>query len=406
MSEKRILIPAAVFLFILPFTHTITLRLTALLITFGVTLWTWRRHHHPVLPLKLPLSLWAGLAILSLLWSVDIWATFKEFRHEIIFSLIAFFSFYALTRSEKELRFFLVTLMLSAAIMAVSGIVSVIHYGTWHAEGYQGGVGTFSTYVVTLLPFVGLYFIIANSWAWRLVAILLFGTLLYSAYLTLNRAVWPALVVELITFYALVVAKSGILSRAYRNGFAIAVVVTAIISVLFFIDVTDQKHGGQRIESIHDALIALEDDNRIPLWRDTMKIIEQRPILGHGFGQNTLKRKSDEVPNLSRLRHAHNIVLNYGLQLGVAGVIVLAILFGALLGSFFKMYRSSDRLAALLGLCAFTMTVGILCKNFTDDFFRRDLALLYWSIAGMSLGYCRWLMFIKSPTGELPVPGR
>jgi len=33
------------------------------------------------------------------------------------------------------------------------------------------------------------------------------------------------------------------------------------------------------------------------------------------------------------------------------------------------------------------LVIGVVARNLTNDFFQRDLALLFWSIAGMLLGY-------------------
>ncbi|TPW13346.1 MAG: hypothetical protein FD130_1589, partial [Halothiobacillaceae bacterium] len=55
MKRYVLLAPAVLFLFILPFTHTVALRLTCLALAFGVTLYSWYRDNPPALPLKLPL---------------------------------------------------------------------------------------------------------------------------------------------------------------------------------------------------------------------------------------------------------------------------------------------------------------------------------------------------------------
>ncbi len=41
----------------------------------------------------------------------------------------------------------------------------------------------------------------------------------------------------------------------------------------------------------------------------------------------------------------------------------------------------------MAGICGLLLVVGVVGRNLTNDFFQRDLALLFWSIAGMLLGY-------------------
>ena len=48
-----------------------------------------------------------------------------------------------------------------------------------------------------------------------------------------------------------------------------------------------------------------------------------------------------------------------------------------------------DRVIAMAGICGVSLVVGVVGRNLTNDFFQRDLALLFWSIAGMLLGYAQ-----------------
>jgi hypothetical protein len=94
--------PAAIFLFILPFTHTVALRLSSLAIAAAIAFITWRSHPTPPIPFKLPLLLWAGMALLSLSWALDPAYTLGEIKNEIGYTMLAFFTFYNLTQGERE----------------------------------------------------------------------------------------------------------------------------------------------------------------------------------------------------------------------------------------------------------------------------------------------------------------
>ena len=62
-----LILPAALFVGILPLTHTIALRLLLLALTVVAAAYVWRREGTPVLPARRALLVWAALAIASLL---------------------------------------------------------------------------------------------------------------------------------------------------------------------------------------------------------------------------------------------------------------------------------------------------------------------------------------------------
>ena len=87
--------PASIFLFILPFTHSVALRLSSLAIAAAITFITWRTRPTPPIPFKLPLLLWAGMALLSLSWALDPAYTLGEIKNEIGYTCWLFLRFTA-----------------------------------------------------------------------------------------------------------------------------------------------------------------------------------------------------------------------------------------------------------------------------------------------------------------------
>ena len=81
--------------------------------------------------------------------------------------------------------------------------------------------------------------------------------------------------------------------------------------------------------------------------------------------------------------------LNYGIAMGIPGVVVLLLLFSALLRRFWQLRRSDDRTLALAGICGVMLVAGVVARNLANDFFQRDQALLFWSIAGMLFGHAQ-----------------
>jgi O-antigen ligase len=73
--------------------------------------------------------------------------------------------------------------------------------------------------------------------------------------------------------------------------------------------------------------------------------------------------------------------------MGIPGIIVMVFIFAAVIHQYWRLYQSNHRVAQWLAACGIAMVFGVLTRNMTDDFFHRDLALLFWSLVGASLGY-------------------
>ena len=190
------LLPAAIFLLSLPFTHTVALRLLSLSIAVAIALITWHSRSTPPIPFKLPLLLWVGIAVLSLTWASNPYFSIGEIKNEIGYTMLTFFTFYSVTKGKQEWGFFVQVLKIGFLGISISGVLGYwLARDKWNMGGLHGGVGDFSTYLITILPFL-LYSAITvplskfpKNLVWLLLPILVLG-----GYLTLNRAFWPALI--------------------------------------------------------------------------------------------------------------------------------------------------------------------------------------------------------------------
>lgn len=387
--------PAAIFLLILPFTHTVALRLSSLAIAATIALLTWRARTVPPIPFKLPLLLWAGMAFLSLSWAIDLPYSLGEIKNEIGYAMVCFFTFHALTQGEREWKLWNKILTIGFLSISASAISAAWMEGNWVTDGPHGGVGDYSTYLILILPFF-LLAAVKNPLprfpvnpAWLLLPLLLVG-----GQLTLNRTFWPAL---------LAVSTSFILLHRFRaRPFRISGKIFGITFLLGllaftpFIEIVKDRavSTGTNTEILTSTFL---QDPRIPLWSFVIERISERPLTGAGFGRGALRRTLTEHFDNGQLWHAHNLFLNYTLQMGVGGLLAILILFSAMAQAFWRLYRSTQPDARLIGIVGLALLSGVIVKNMTDDFFVRQNALLFWALAGMSLGYGQRLVVEKMP---------
>ncbi len=379
------LVSSVLFIFILPFASTNALRMLLLAIAFGGALWVWRNITTPPVPLKLPFALWGGMAALSILWSVDPVMSFKAFKNEVLYTFISFFLFFVLTRTQTELRYFLLALLASAALMATLGIANTYHNNMhWYSEGYQGGVGNFSTYVVLVFPFIAYLILTSERLAIRVGAIIVLAILLYAGYLTLNRAMWLVLGGEVILFgiFAFIRFKKHV--RFSVTGLSIFLGLSIFILLLAFHFSIKQKDS---VDSISDSVVVAGQDIRWKIWKDGVSAVEENPWVGGGVGRHAFSKVLPDA-EMARFLHSHNMLLDMTIQLGIIGVILFLFLLVCLVKLFWYIYSTSDTFSiAGIGACGMVLVFALLAKNMTDNFFVREVSLLFWSLSGMVLGY-------------------
>lgn len=383
--ETTLLLIGAVFLFILPIPHTATVRLACLFIAVLLSLVLLRRHGMVALPLKVPFVAWVLVASLSLTYAVKPEYSFGEIKTELLYSFLAFFVFFTHTRGSREWNLWLSAIVMSLLVLSATNVW--LWYTTADAMSpryFYNGVGAYTTYVVTVLPFVIFFlFKMPLRGLWRILLRSSPLLLIVPVYLTVNRAVWIAVALLMLALVPLLVVGSK--SRTSKLIATGALAVFFAGSLFFF-------YSSQVQRSVHAI------DPRPELWSFVVAEIVSNPLRGVGFGQHSFAYAYPQWAQKNGvLVHTHNLFLDAGIQMGVPGIAVMIFIFAAILFEYWRLYRSNHRWAQWLGACGVAMVIAVVTRNMPDDFFRRDLALLFWSLVGASLGYGRRLLDPEFP---------
>src|SRR5260221_4377921 len=100
MTRTLTLLPSMLLLFVLPFPGTVALRLACLAVAFLVAIALWRKLAPPPPPCKPLLLAWMAVAFPSLAWAVDPAYSPGEVKNQIVYTMMAFGSFFALTPAK------------------------------------------------------------------------------------------------------------------------------------------------------------------------------------------------------------------------------------------------------------------------------------------------------------------
>jgi O-antigen ligase len=395
MSRARLL-PFAVLLFVLPIPGTVALRLLALGAGLMVCAWTWHKEGFPDVPAKAVLLLWGGCALLSLAGAVDPVYSLGEIKNEIGYSMAAYLGFITLTRTRGDAGFFVMALMLGSLVLCLFALREHLFSGSvdWNEFGIAGGSGSYSTYLLALLPaLLWAGWVLPHKHRWSVISGLIALQLL-TAVLAGQRTFWLVFALQALFALHLLRARGFIVFSAARvRAIAVAVVVLAAVAIVS--------------ASAKRDMLGWTQDPRLATWPAVAARILEHPLAGKGFGRETMKKAYPDLLSreYSAVWHAHNVFLNYGMSMGIPGMIAILLLFFALLRTFWKLSGDGDRVIAMAGICGVSLVVGVVGRNLTNDFFQRDLALLFWSIAGMLLGYAQHVRNAPNAAGRRNAPG-
>ena len=389
-DRKYLLAPAALFLFVLPFRHSVAVRVICLLLSFAVAFWVWRNQRSSALPLKLPILLWAFMACLSLAWADNFRDSFDEIRNEILYTILAFFTFYQLTRSRREWDLWMAALALGLLTAASLGIAGYLREGLWPNTGLalQGGIVAHTAYLALIFPF--LLLALTRPDASKPVVVLLLALVLITGYMTASRAFWLVLPATGGIFLVLY-ARSRTLSRRTIGMLAASAILVLVLMPVGFLAVTQSRVVDPNFKG-HTLSQIAEQDQRWEMWRYSLDRIAERPFTGTGFGKKAFVQASEKHFGDRSRSHAHNLFLNAAVQMGIGGLAALLVLLSAMVLEFRTLFRSPDFDVRMLGITGITLVVALVARNLTDDTFGRGISLLFWSLVGMTLGYGRSLL--------------
>ncbi len=380
------LAPTSLLLLVLPIAHTTALRMLFLGLTAIATAWFWRWKNAATAPLLAPFAICFLVALASVPGAHDPGFSLNEIKKELGYGLIVFLAFYSLSRTRREVATWMMVILCNLLWLGIYTLWQGLSSGTLAFDGWHGGELNYSVFVATTFPLLlaALLYPAVPAY-WKRVVLLLIPLALYTAYLTENRIFWVAMAAStLISAMLYLRIRTAPLARSVIVAGTIAVLV---VSAFAFANMAKQRISSQA--GLAETLsTTAERDPRNKLWAYGVQRIQERPWMGTGFGRMAQEKQFAEHFNNEPLWvHAHNMFLDYGIQMGVPGILAFAFLFACVIREFLKLYHCSDLNVALIGITGIAVVTAVVLKSTTDDQFVRHNALLFWALVGMGLGY-------------------
>ena len=386
----------ALSLLVAPFRSSAGLRAAALLIAAGLLAAYWWRSKTPTIRipaglfLRTTVALWVVVVFLYSSLSADPLTSLASWRGDVLTPLLAGIVCYSLAQTRQAVGVWLVVLL--AGLLALTGMVVVEPFqpaiGT-HEPRYLS-VGWLSTWVVmlgSLLPLAWLIQWRHAGWG-RLCAVVAIASILICAWFSANRIVWLCFGVMLFIY-----ATLNFRSMGGKFATRLALVAAGLVTALAMFFAASGMRAAQFPDANVDSVSILQKDDRQVIWTTALDAIQQRPLTGYGYAleasREALANRFTDPGFQKLFRQAHNLVLNYALQMGIPGGLVVILLFAGLAHAFWTR-RNVSQLSRGVATCGLMLVAAFFLRNMTDDFFHRHAALLLGALVGMLLAICDW----------------
>jgi len=344
-------------------------------------------------PVLVPFLLWMAWAGASLFWSQEPELSQKEFINELGYTLVAFWFCYVAGQAPGAGR--ALGYGLGAAVGAVCLIAGYEYFlDRRHYDfGLHGGSGNLTSALITLVPCLllvpwlsrtGVVSARAGALAWVCLGFAALG-----AYTTLNRTIWIALSVQVFLAGALILRRSHsdrrLAKRKLIGSVAVAAVVV-VVAAITMVQVQQERSERLRQSTAKEAAANRQGDPRLQIWPYAADIVRERPWLGMGYGRGIARKPLHDRFTEREIWHAHNLVLETAIQVGIPGAVLLLALIGITAAYGFRYAGSGNSIRAACGIAVLCIVAGMLLRNMTDVLWVRQNSLLYWGMIGMLFG--------------------
>jgi O-antigen ligase len=328
-------------------------------------------------------------ATISIFTSIDIRTAAGEWKAFYVEPILLGLLLAATIRKKKQWNMLLFGLVLSGLATSILAIYQ--HFTGWMVPsafwenrqtfrvtawyGFPNGVGLFLGPIVPLALYLGIqYWKRLQVTGYRLQVIIGF----VSCVLYLISAPFAIFFAKSTGAIIGVAAGIGLILLFYKKTRWPAVIIGALGLTIVLI--------APSFSNIRQELL-LQDRSgqiRISIWRETMKFLEQSPVLGAGLASyeeriapyhTTVNGEGIEI-----FHHPHNIFLTMWVNLGLLGLLGFFII---LIWFFKKSFKAKNTLFKIFfaGSMATIVVMGLV----DSPYIKNDLALLFWLLPALLL---------------------
>lgn len=281
---------------------------------------------------------------------------------------------------EREFKNVVTVALISVAIIGIDALFQYffgfdfIRYRKLYASRITGTFQAPNDLAGYLVSFIPLAIMISFSnvinkvikLLLKLEAILLMVVL----FISWTRGAWLGLIISLL-FLSLFKGRKVI------YGILIALVIAMVISpswikerILSFFTLTDMSSIDRKI-----------------MWLTAVKMIEAKPLLGHGLGTFMLNYSNYMPKDYTEIVYAHNCYLQMAAEIGIIGLIIFMLVISSFfLSSIYKLKKTEDGIIKNIHLGILGGILAFLVHSFFDtNLYSLSLMSLFWFLFAITV---------------------
>jgi O-antigen ligase len=305
------------------------------------------------------------------------------------YSVMAFSIFFSLAYQKIFfMKSAIIAMTLSLTLVSLWGLWnSYENQGLWLETARHNGSASYISYTLILIPlllFAQCLFVQQRFWIISFLVLLIL-----TSFLSGQRIFIVALLAELVIF---ILWAKQYLNISTQKLLIISTVFILLSTLLAFASLLNRFDG-----SIETAIHYQRYDPRLELFSIPLDLIKNAPLIGYGFGRETmlhviggeaaLEQILQNYPKGYQYNHAHNVLLNIAIEVGLLGLVIFASVFICLFRQYYHCAKYAKPIVAAAGMAGIAILVGFLIRNQSNDMFYRDISLFFWSTQGLLLGF-------------------
>ena len=373
-------VAGALYLSLLPFNHLTAAKNLCAATAFACALFLWWRGEEKRLPMVPAFAMWFVVAAISSAWSHDLDASLSAIWRDIVKTALVFFTFFALARAQASLGTIVRIAVVGATAFSALAVRDFVQNGLWDnvitAARYDVSVDALNwiVFIGMMLP------LLRRQPQYPLLpwfGLMTLALLAVTGIMTQSRSFNLSIVLCTVLFAAMNYRR--IVRRKITLAIAVGVIAIGFVLGIALLD--------RPITAYLDRWLLYST-----VWQKIAANLWQGTGFGHETDQAWYHATFDHfaIPGApSGLTHPHNIVLSYMDQLGIWGLLVLAIIFWSIGKELWSAMRCGDPWRMKLGQAGMVLLLATLLSNTFNFYFARQHLWMFFAMLGLYFGWIR-----------------
>ncbi len=286
------------------------------------------------------------IMLISISWAINKVEAIAVLNRWVLVFLVAFLVGIILFNNTKLLHTLIYCTMIITFINIATCIIGYYHFDLHISQRHNlmlnGGYGNKNIFAVCLalkLPLL-YYAIIYYKRIWKIISLVLVMGVCFSLMILSTRSTFISMFLQVIILLFYCIYEKFVLKTKNKN-FLWAMLSILVIVIGFFIgnqfiqynynkyakhDIKNNYTLGARVKTIEQG----NSKGRLLIWKNTLEIIKQKPLIGYGIGNhklNIMRVEAAKKTNYVVSDHAHNDFLEMQSELGIVGELLYLLLY-------------------------------------------------------------------------------